>query len=69
MVDQRNLMTHLPPEAVEAKVDNEKWLQYNFLLRVVLDLCFLKVMGFEDQQIAELAEHCNEYQARAQHLF
>ena len=41
----------------------------NFLLRVLLEMCFLKAMCFADEQVRRLAERCGAYQKEARWLF
>ena len=68
MVEQRNLLTHLPPEAVGTQLDSNEWRRYNFILHVLLDMCFLEVMGFADDKIAELVERHYGYKQVARYL-
>jgi hypothetical protein len=69
MVARRNAFTHFPPAATGARIDAEEWLRYNFLLRVLLDFCFLKTMGFSDEKVTRLAEQCDDYRQWAERLF
>lgn len=56
IVDHRNDFTHFPPPASEARHlggprDPERVLLYNWLLRLLLESCFLKAMGFSADEI------------------
>jgi hypothetical protein len=69
IVAQRNRLTHSTPETDGTGFDAEEWLRLNFLLRVLLEMCFLKAMGFADEQVRRLAERCGAYQKEARWLF
>jgi hypothetical protein len=69
IVDLRNLLTHFPPEADEAYPKDEEWWRYNFILRVLLEFSFLKIMGFTDDEVRNLAARCGDYQAWSRRLF
>ena len=69
IVIQRNSFTHVLEEVEGPPVETEDWQRYIFLLRVLLEMCFLKLVGFSDEDIKRLASSCSEYQQRADHLF
>ncbi len=55
IVERRNSLTHFPPpRADDPDDDKEDLLRYNFVLRVLLECCFLKLMGFSDTEITRL---------------
>jgi hypothetical protein len=63
IVDHRNEFTHFDPEqrtpAVE--VPPERVLIYNFLLRMILEACFLESMGFTKDEIVALLRRSETY--------
>ena len=69
IVDHRNAFTHFPPAARDAgdgvnSRDPKRAppvLLYNLLLRLLLESCFLKAMGFSTQQIAILVSRSDMY--------
>jgi hypothetical protein len=74
--DRRNELTHLPPEAEsEEREDSSRppyaddLLQCNFVLRVLLDLCFLEAIGFSVEEITGLAKNCEQYAKIRQTFF
>lgn len=68
IVTLRNSLTHLPPGG-EGTEDSEGWLRYNFVLRMLLECCFLKTMGFSDHEIRDLARRCPTYRGWSSRLF
>ena len=68
IVDYRNSLTHLEPASDDVRPTAEDRLRYNFVLRLLLELCFLNAMGFSEDEIVALAERCEEYRQRAHHL-
>jgi len=72
IVDHRNDFTHHPmdPEELQADADYSRHLlQYNYVLRILMELCFLKVMGFSTDEITSLAHRCITYQKIADSFF
>jgi hypothetical protein len=69
IVNRRNALTHLLAEEGAAEFEGASWLPYNFILRTLLDFCFLKAAGFSDTQVAELAGRCSDYAVEAQWHF
>lgn len=69
IVTRRNELTHFPPDTKIKPFDAEEWLRYNFVLRLLLEFCFLKTMGFTDDEVARLVERRDEYRRWAERLF
>ena len=67
--DLRNSMTHFPVEAAPTRTGTDRCLGYNLILRLLLELCFLKTMGFSDEEVSRFVDRSADYRARAQHLF
>jgi hypothetical protein len=64
IVDHRNEFTHFDPDqrTTPLKVAPERVLIYNFLLRMLLEACFLESMGFTKDQIVALLRRSETYQ-------
>jgi len=66
IVDTRNEFTHFPVPASEvpgttARPDPERVLRYNFILRLLLESCFLKAMGFSTDEIGRFVSGSETY--------
>lgn len=66
IVDHRNDFTHFPPPAPEARhpggpPDPERVLLYNWILRLLLESCFLKAMGFSADKIRTFVSRSETY--------
>ena len=69
IVDQRNNFTHFPAESNSTNgqdSSSERVLLYNWLLRLLLEACFMKVMGFTPEQILSIASRSGTYRQIAQ---
>ena len=55
IVSRRRRFTHFPVEENDGVYERHDWLGFNALLRFLLELCFLKVAGFMDDELAGLA--------------
>lgn len=56
IVSRRRRFTHFPVEEDDGVDERRDWLGFNALLRFLLELCFLKVAGFTDDELAGLAK-------------
>lgn len=54
IVDRRNRFTHFPVDSLNQDNENDDWLGYNAVVRLLLELCFMKLIGFKDETLAEL---------------
>jgi hypothetical protein len=61
LVDYRNALTHHPVAESEPTTNTTKLLQCNYVLTILLELCFLKAMGMDAAQIEKLAKGCGRY--------
>ena len=61
LVAYRNDFTHHPVVDERTDLDKEELVQCNFVLRILLELCFLKAMAFESKDIERLAKACHRY--------
>jgi hypothetical protein len=66
IVNHRNEFTHFPPPQADATEaprarDPERVLLYNWILRLLLESCFLRVMGFSEDEVRSLIEHSEMY--------
>ncbi|HEY0872717.1 MAG TPA: HEPN domain-containing protein, partial [Vicinamibacterales bacterium] len=70
IVDYRNGFTH-HPVADETLPDRDKieLIQCNYVLQILLELCFLKSMALEEEAIAALARPCDRYRKIKERFF
>ena|SRR2546422_9769667 len=61
LVDYRNTLTHHPVAESEPTTNTTQLVQCNYVLTILLELCFLKAMGMDAAQIEELAKRCGRY--------
>ena len=63
IVDHRNEFTHFDPAARTSttQVPPERVLLYNFILRMLLEACFLESMGFTNEEIVALLRRSETY--------
>jgi hypothetical protein len=63
ITDHRNEFTHFDPgqRTADAEVPPERVLLYNFLLRMLLEACFLESMGFSRDEIVTLLRRSQTY--------
>jgi hypothetical protein len=66
IVDHRNDFTHFPPASSDARhpggpLDTERVLLYNWILRLRLEACFLKAMGFSGDEILSFVRQSETY--------
>jgi hypothetical protein len=65
IADHRNEFTHFPVERLSTRrrplFDSERVLLFNFILRLLLEACFLRSMGFSTQEVAALTHACERY--------
>ncbi len=63
IVDHRNEFTHFDPDqrTTPVEVPPERVLIYNFLLRMLLEACFLETMGLTKDQIVVLMRRSETY--------
>jgi hypothetical protein len=69
IVEQRNAFTPFPEDQAQLRPNTEDWLRYNFVLRALLDFCFLKAMGLSDETVRDLASRCEGYRGWTVRLF
>lgn len=70
IVGQRNLLTHdLLAGDAEGRIDGEAFLKFNFLLKTLVELCFLTIMRIPEEQIADLFQRSNRYRGYARRFF
>jgi hypothetical protein len=55
--------------AADRKSGAEEFLQYNFILKLLVELCFLTVMNIPKRQIKNLFAKSSAHQAYARRLF
>ncbi len=70
IIDYRNGFTHHPvtDEAVPDR-DKIELIQCNYVLQILLELCFLKSMTLEEETIAALAKKCDRYRKIRERFF
>lgn len=66
IVDHRNDFTHFPPEAAELRSpggqrDPDRVLLYNWLLRLLLEACFLQAMGLSPAEVVSCVGRSDTY--------
>lgn len=65
IADHRNEFTHFPVEPHGTKqrprFESDRALLYNYILRLLLEACFLRVMGFSAQEVATITHGCETY--------
>jgi hypothetical protein len=61
IIKHRNTFTHFSDPPSKRTRDPERVLRYNFVLRLLLEACFLKVVGFEPEEIATFARRSETY--------
>jgi hypothetical protein len=63
IVDHRNEFTHFDPDQRTTPLDvpPERVLLYNFLLRMLLEACFLESMGFTKDEVVALLRRSETY--------
>ena len=69
IVDYRNDLTHHPLVEERPEVDRIELVQCNYVLRILLELCFLKSMSIGRDQITNLALRCDRYQQIKRRFF
>jgi len=60
----RNHLTHYTENSTSAIIDTNTRLRCMYILQLVLELSFLKEMGFSDKEIMALVNKCNTYQRK-----
>lgn len=71
IIDHRNRFTHFPvpdPDAVSQPSDPMAVIRYNWLLRLLLEACFMSRIGFSVSEIATLVSNSSTYQQMAVRL-
>ena len=69
VVDYRNGFTHHPVVNDAQDVDKMGMVQCNYMLRILLELCFLKSMGMDAATIEALARDCERYRQIRRRFF
>lgn len=73
IIDHRNRFTHFPAPPSEARASNatenpERVLLYNWILRLLLECCFLKVMGIRPEETHALVARSELYRQMSRRL-
>lgn len=73
IIDHRNEFTHFPPPPSDtpgggSSRDPELVLLYNWILRLLLESCLLKVVGFSVEEIRSLVERSETYRQMSARL-
>jgi hypothetical protein len=66
IIDHRNDFTHFPPDATTRRQpggprDPERVRTYNSILRLLMESCFLKTMGFSPEEVRSFVASCETY--------
>jgi hypothetical protein len=61
IVEYRNGFTHHPVIADQQDLDKDALLRCTYVLRILLELCFLKSAGLDEAAVAALAGRCEHY--------
>ena len=69
IVAYRNDLTHHPIVENRPDVDKIALVQCNYVLRILLELCFLKSMAIDADAIRQLAAECPKYRQISQRFF
>ncbi len=69
IVNYRNDLTHHPVVEDRPDIDKIALVQCNYVLRIVLELCFLKSMAFDAGSIKRLANGCHRYRQIKERFF
>lgn len=56
IVAQRNTFTHFPEALDASESEGEEFVGFNGILQLLLELCFLKLIGFNDEGLKELVQ-------------
>lgn len=68
ITNYRNDFTHHPPDPGPMPLESEDVLRCNFVLRTLLEFCFLSAMGFSTGEIAKFAARCATYKQMSLHF-
>jgi hypothetical protein len=69
IVDYRNGLTHHPVASEEPERDKIELVQCNYVLQILLELCFLKSMSLDSETITALAKKCERYRKIRERFF
>jgi ApeA N-terminal domain 1 len=69
LVNYRNTLTHHPVAESEQTTNTTELVQCNYVLTILLELCFLKAMGMDAAQIEGLAKDCGRYSQIRERFF
>ncbi len=69
IVDYRNGFTHHPVASDQQETDKTELLQCSYVLRVLLELCFLRSMGLDADATTALAAKCEHYRQIRRRFF
>jgi hypothetical protein len=69
IVDTRNEFTHFPAPAAESlgkpgRPERDRVLQYNWILRLLLEACFLNAVGLANEEICRFVSRSDTYRQR-----
>lgn len=69
IVDFRNGFTHHPVVSEAQNFDKMELVRCNYVLRILVELCFLKSMGMDGVTIAQIAKACERYRQIRRRFF
>ena len=69
IVDFRHGFTHHPVVSEVQNFDKMELVRCNYVLRILVELCFLKSMGMDGVTIAQLAKACVRYRQIRRRFF
>ena len=69
IVDYRNDLTHHPVVDEQPALDRIELVQCNYVLRILLELCFLKSMGLSKEDIGRLSSRSSRYHQIRERFF
>jgi hypothetical protein len=68
-VDYRNGLTHHPVVEDGTDIDKMELVRCNYVLRILLELCFLKSMSMDAVTIESLAKGCERHRQIKRRFF
>ena len=68
IIDYRNQLTHHPVIGDQYEANRLELVRCNYVLQTLLELCFLKSMSIDAEDIKAIADKCFRYQ-QVRHRF